>query len=294
MARATVVARVRVWPPVAEVARGIGVSRQRVYKWRRRAHAADRDRPTGSRGSATGPLLTAPSLLHRVPPFRRHHILQRFWQCWSSRRIAQYCTLPVSTVVTEPRRQGLNRLRRLEPSRLVRRNEKSRPGDLVHLDINRSAIASRTVDGGGGRESAGGSSVWLSTTTPGSPKRECSQTREARLWLASSRAPWPGTPHEASWCSGSRPTMRLSLGTVCPRSPAAGRQPFFHAAVTALDQRQSVARYTDATHRMSVRDRLWALMLTDPGPHPLSVPPQLRRTPKRPSRPRTSRLPAVL
>jgi len=41
----------------------------------------------------------------------------------------------VSTVVTIQRRLGLNRLRKLEPSRPVVRYEKRCPGQLVHVDV---------------------------------------------------------------------------------------------------------------------------------------------------------------
>lgn len=135
-ARATVVARVHAGMPVAEVARGMGVSRQTVYKWLRRAAEAQAAGPEAA--AALGDRSSRPHHSpQRMPRYRRRQILRRRRQRWSSRRIAQYYRLPVSTVVTELRRLGLNRLRRLEPPRPVVRYEHARPGELVHLDIKK-------------------------------------------------------------------------------------------------------------------------------------------------------------
>ena len=73
----------------------------------------------------------------RLVRYRRRQIEKRRRQRWSSRRIAQYDNLPISTVVTEIRRLGLNRLASLEPPRPVVRYERERPGELVHLDIKK-------------------------------------------------------------------------------------------------------------------------------------------------------------
>lgn len=137
-ARATVVARVQAGTPVAEVARGMGISRQTVYKWLGRAKAADGAPVPGDPGTALQDRSSRPHRSpHRLPRVRRRQILKRRRQRWSSRRIAQYYALPVSTVVTELRRLGLNRLRSLEPPRPVVRYEHAQPGDLVHLDIKK-------------------------------------------------------------------------------------------------------------------------------------------------------------
>jgi transposase len=52
LARATVVARVQAGPPVAEVARGMGISRQTVSKWLGRAKAAEGAPVPGDPGTA--------------------------------------------------------------------------------------------------------------------------------------------------------------------------------------------------------------------------------------------------
>lgn len=128
--RELLVQRVAAGVPVSVVAREAGVSRQTVYKWCRRADEA-----------APDALHDRPSTPHHSPRrlvrFRRRQIEKRRRQRWSCRRIAQYYDLPISTVVTEIRRLGLNRLSHLEPPRPVVRYERERPGELVHLDIKK-------------------------------------------------------------------------------------------------------------------------------------------------------------
>jgi transposase InsO family protein len=128
--RAVMVQRVAAGVPVSTVAREAGVSRQTVYKWCRRAEA---DAPDALHDRASTPHHSP----QRLVRYRRRQIEKRRRQRWSSRRIAQYYQLPISTVVTEIRRLGLNRLSSLEPPRPVVRYERERPGELVHLDIKK-------------------------------------------------------------------------------------------------------------------------------------------------------------
>jgi transposase InsO family protein len=128
--RAVMVQRVAAGVPVSTVAREAGVSRQTVYKWCRRAEA---DAPDALHDRASTPHHSP----QRLVRYRRRQIEKRRRQRWSSRRIAQYYQLPISTAVTEIRRLGLNRLSSLEPPRPVVRYERERPGELVHLDIKK-------------------------------------------------------------------------------------------------------------------------------------------------------------
>jgi transposase InsO family protein len=128
--RAVMVQRVAAGVPVSTVAREAGVSRQTVYKWCRRAEA---DAPDALHDRASTPHHSP----QRLVRYRRRQIEKRRRQRWSSRRIAPYYQLPISTVVTEIRRLGLNRLSSLEPPRPVVRYERERPGELVHLDIKK-------------------------------------------------------------------------------------------------------------------------------------------------------------
>lgn len=127
--RLQAVARVRAGESVQAVARAVGVSRQTMYKWQRReaegpAHVRDRSsRPHRSP--------------NRLPRFRRRQIVRQRRKRWSSLKIAQYYAVPISTVVTVLRREGLARLSSLEPPRRIVRYERDRPGELVHLDIKK-------------------------------------------------------------------------------------------------------------------------------------------------------------
>jgi transposase InsO family protein len=107
-----------------------GVTRQTVRKWRRRYQA---EGEPGLRDRSSRPHRSPAAL----PRHQRRQIERRRRQRWSSLRIAQYYTLPISTVVTVARRLGLNRLTRLEPPRPVIRYEHARPGALLHLDIKK-------------------------------------------------------------------------------------------------------------------------------------------------------------
>ena len=126
--RLLAIQRVTAGEPVTAVAASLGVSRQTVYKWlgRQRTTAVVTDRSSRPHRSP-----------NRLPRFRRRQILHRRRQRWSSLRIAQYYALPISTVVTQLRREGLERLTRLEPPRPVVRYERARPGELVHLDVKK-------------------------------------------------------------------------------------------------------------------------------------------------------------
>lgn len=129
--RAALVRRVQAGTPVAVVAREVGVSRQTVYKWCRRS-------PVGEAAACTDRSSRPHRSPQRLPRYRRRQIERRRRRDrWSSRRIAQVYQLPVSTVVTHLRRVGLNRLPALAPPRPVVRYEKTRPGELVHLDIKK-------------------------------------------------------------------------------------------------------------------------------------------------------------
>jgi len=123
--RLRALARIVAGEPVATVAAALDVSRQTLYKWRRRPTELE-DRSSRPRRS--------PTQLRR---HQRRQILRRRRQRWSSLRIAQYYGLPLSTVGTLLRREGLGRLARLEPPRRIVRYERDRPGELVHLDVKK-------------------------------------------------------------------------------------------------------------------------------------------------------------
>ena len=129
--RAQIVARVltqRERP--AAVAAAVGVSERTVRKWvaryAREATAGLADRSCRPQRS---PLGTLPLLTSWVGHLRR--------QRWTGAQIAQALQLSASTVARILRRQGLARLRALEPPVPVQRYQWAHPGDLLHLDVKK-------------------------------------------------------------------------------------------------------------------------------------------------------------
>ena len=117
------------WTP-AGVARALGVAAKTVRKWRERfaaegiAGLADRSsRPHGS-----------PSRLdwqaeEEIEALRRRHM--------TGPAIARRTGRPLSTIGVVLRRRGLGRLRVLEPRPPIVRDERERPGELIHIDIKK-------------------------------------------------------------------------------------------------------------------------------------------------------------
>lgn len=126
--RQDAVRRVRGGETVTAVAAALGVSRQTVYKWIRRAAAGPAWHDASSRPRRSP---------QRLARHRRRQIEKARGRRWSSPRIARHYGVPLSTVVTHVRRVGLARLPRLAPPEPVRRYERAYPGALVHLDVKK-------------------------------------------------------------------------------------------------------------------------------------------------------------
>ena len=142
--RKILVQRIAGGMPVAHVADQMGVSRQTAYRWWRRWQAEGDaglfDRPSVPRAT---PHRTSFELERRVVRLRRRHN-------WGPAVIGHHVGLPSSTCWRILRRYGVNRLRDLDPPTgvRIRRYEKDRPGELVHVDIKKIG---RIPDGGGWR-----------------------------------------------------------------------------------------------------------------------------------------------
>jgi transposase InsO family protein len=131
--RALMVRRVRElgWSaaPAAEAA---GVSVRTVRKWlaRHRAEGAAGLLDRSSRPRSSLPRIAAGWQI----------LIVRLRQCrMTAEEIASRLHLARSTVAAELARLGLNRLSALAPKEPVRRYERARPGDLVHLDVKKLA-----------------------------------------------------------------------------------------------------------------------------------------------------------
>ncbi|QKV67539.1 IS481 family transposase [Streptomyces harbinensis] len=131
--RRILVERVRAGRPVAHVAAEMGISRPTAHKWVRRWRAEGEvglvDRSSRPR---TTPHRTPVGVEKRVCRLRSDRKL-------GPARIGPILGLPASTVHRILVRHGLNRLAHLDrpTGRRIRRYERDRPGELVHVDIKK-------------------------------------------------------------------------------------------------------------------------------------------------------------
>jgi transposase InsO family protein len=128
--RAEAVRRVMSGQIAKVVATAFGVCPRTVRKWVGRFHAegaaglVDRSsRPQRLRQP------TAPAVIGQIAQLRR--------QRWTGKQIAQEVGVSPATVSRVLRRLHLSRLRDLEPAEPVRRYEREKPGELLHIDIKK-------------------------------------------------------------------------------------------------------------------------------------------------------------
>ncbi|WP_406369922.1 IS481 family transposase [Streptomyces sp. NBC_01550] len=142
--RRLLIQRVRSGRPVAHVAEEMGISRATAHKWVRRWRA-EGDPGLFDRSSRphTTPHRTVPETEAAVCDLRQARKL-------GPARIGPILGLPASTVHRILTRHGLNRLAWLDrpTGEPIRRYERSRPGELVHVDIKKLG---NIPDGGGWR-----------------------------------------------------------------------------------------------------------------------------------------------
>jgi transposase InsO family protein len=128
--RKLLVDRIESGDSIRAAAEAVGVSRSTAYKWLRRwreeGSSGLRDRSSAPHHI---PHKTPARLLRRIEALRRKR--------WTGRAIALRLGLARSTVSAWLRRMGLGLLRALTPPRIVRRYEKQRPGELLHLDVKK-------------------------------------------------------------------------------------------------------------------------------------------------------------
>jgi transposase InsO family protein len=114
----------------AAAARQFNTTPKTVDKWveRFRAEGLDGLRDRSSRPHSL-PSQTAPAKCAAVESLRRHR--------HTGKQIAIEVGISPATVSRILRRLGLNRISALEPAEPVRRYERDRPGELIHLDIKK-------------------------------------------------------------------------------------------------------------------------------------------------------------
>ncbi|WP_405987340.1 IS481 family transposase [Streptomyces sp. NBC_00872] len=142
--RRLLVERVCAGRPVAHVAAEMGISRATAHKWIRRWRAeGDQGLHDRSSRPRTTPHRTPQETEARVCRLRRERKL-------GPARLGPALGLPASTVHRILTRHGLNRLALLDrpTGQVIRRYERDRPGELVHVDVKKLG---RIPDGGGHR-----------------------------------------------------------------------------------------------------------------------------------------------
>jgi transposase InsO family protein len=116
--------------PARQVAASLGVCTKTVRKWVARFEAEG--------GAGLGDRSSRPHRLHRPTP---HAVVERIAalrrERWTGKRIATELGVSPATVSRVLRRLGLSRLGDLEPAQPVRRYERKRPGELIHIDIKK-------------------------------------------------------------------------------------------------------------------------------------------------------------
>lgn len=130
--------------PVSHVAAEMGVSRSTAYRWWRRWQI---EGPQGLVDRSSRPR----SCPHRTSLEAETRVIElRQGRKLGPARIGLILGMPASTVHRILVRHGLNRLAWMDrpTGRVIRRYEKSRPGELLHVDIKKLG---RIPDGGGWR-----------------------------------------------------------------------------------------------------------------------------------------------
>jgi transposase InsO family protein len=114
----------------AAAARRFNTTPKTVAKWidRFRAEGVDGLHDRSSR-PLSSPIQTPPTICAAVEALRR--------QRRTSKQIAAELAVSPATVSRILRRLGLNRLSALEPAEPVRRYEREKPGELLHIDIKK-------------------------------------------------------------------------------------------------------------------------------------------------------------
>src|SRR6478672_1740473 len=113
-----------------EAAEAAGVSARTAGKWVRR-YRAEGEAGLLDRSSAPKHVHNATALerVEAIAALRRVRL--------TGPEIAEILEMPTSTVSAVLKRIGLGKLSRLEPTEPVRRYEKQRPGELIHIDVKK-------------------------------------------------------------------------------------------------------------------------------------------------------------
>ena len=128
-ARARMVARREAGVPVCEIAAAFEVSQRTVFKWLARFKA---EGEAGLANRSSRPRRSPRAVAAR---YREAALLMRRTFRMTGEAIAEALRLSRSSVARWLAEAGLSRLARLGPAEPVRRYQRERPGELIHIDI---------------------------------------------------------------------------------------------------------------------------------------------------------------
>ena len=111
-------------------AEAAGVTERTVWRWIAR-YRAEGEAGLCDRSSAPR------SIPHRTPADRVQVVVALRRLRMSSSEISELLSMPLSTVSVVLKRQGLGKLSRLQPPEPANRYERSRPGELIHVDVKK-------------------------------------------------------------------------------------------------------------------------------------------------------------
>ena len=125
--------RIEAGTPIAHVAAAMGISRRCASKWWHRYLELGAD---GLHDRSSRPLRSPARVSERV---EAKICRQRRAEKAGPDRLAIHLDLPASTIYRVLRRHDLNRLSHLDRQTAapIRRYERSRPGELVHVDVKK-------------------------------------------------------------------------------------------------------------------------------------------------------------
>src|SRR5512132_1708837 len=128
--RMLLVQRIEGGMPVTSAAEAAGTSRRTAFKWRRRY-----------REGGEVALVDRSCRPHRMPrqahPDRLEEVIRLRRRRYTGPQIAMRVGLSAATVARILTRQGLSRLKNLEPKQPIVRYQRDHPGELIHVDIKK-------------------------------------------------------------------------------------------------------------------------------------------------------------
>lgn len=129
---------------VAAAAEAAGVTERTVFRWLARFRAQGQAGLVDRRPIARRvPRKTPPARVAAICGLRRLRL--------TAAEIAERLSMPLSTVSAVLKREGLGKRSRLEPPEPIRRYERKRPGELVHIDVKKLG----RIEGGPGKRITG-------------------------------------------------------------------------------------------------------------------------------------------